>query len=223
MYWTHREENKESWYHLIPLDSWVPQNQEEGHRRKNEKAFGWGEGGRWGGRTLLSIVHRGWLSVDMCNLTCWPRTRGRATGRNIFGVKIIQFTHNRGRGRTRIQMTARGTDDDVDDGRWGVGRRGAEVRTMPTEPRSIHESELVMNKKHYRASSGHLVPFFRQFFPLFYPKKRQKMPEKTPGGFLTISSTFVLSWTIKKTRGVIFEAFGQITIEMRMVLQNNFC
>ena len=56
---------------------------------------------RGGGWTLSG----GWLSVDMCNLTCWPPMWGQCLGRNIFGVKIIQFTHNRGeRGCTRIQM-----------------------------------------------------------------------------------------------------------------------
>lgn len=51
-------------------------------------------------RGTLADRAGGWLTMDMCNLTCWPwRPWGGAWGRCVFGVKIIQFTHNREEGR----------------------------------------------------------------------------------------------------------------------------
>lgn len=72
--------------------------------------------------------------MDMCNLTCWPGGPWRdAWGRNVFGVKIIQFTHNRGGRRDYVGDTRAYSNDDVCT--WGTrmgprcnggGRNGGE-------------------------------------------------------------------------------------------------
>lgn len=119
--------------------------------------------GRGGGWTLSG----GWLSVDMCNLTCWPPMWGQRRGRNIFGVKIIQFTHNRGERKRERKMRMHAYSNVEHTGQRHTSRQGTvqkkillgsnnnAIRSSLSKP--IDNFFLKMNIKK-TCDSGHLRP-----------------------------------------------------------------
>lgn len=124
----------------------------------------WGcNGAKW--RGTLADRARGWLTMDMCNLTCWPQRPWRgAWGRNVFGVKIIQFTHNRGGGRdfagdARIQMTcARGGCGVKMQRREDWGRKDRPMHNSRAESIDTPSPSIVHEYRNKR-DSGHLWRF----------------------------------------------------------------
>lgn len=150
-----------------------------------------------------------------------PEAVARREGRNVFGVKIIQFTHNRGetgQGCARIQMThARGPSGRCTVVEGGQGRQGV-GGTMDTV-RSIDTSLLrsLMNTKQTR------FRLVRGVFPLdvvFLHRRRRSV--WCPSLCLSLSLPLCLSLGVEKKwrRGEFLTISSQLAPRKKIVERN---
>lgn len=156
---------------------------------------------KWSKRIVPGVTFDGHVQFDL--LTSVARRQGR----NIFGVKIIQFTHNRGetgQGCARIQMThARGPTWREDSAALRREEGGRLARGQFEQwPRSVdryqspsigHECET---NAIFSSSPSSFLVFSFFFFFIFMSQEDEEHPalvkdgwtkEEGRGGFLTIS------------------------------------
>lgn len=158
---------------------------------------------KWSKRIVPGVTFDGHVQFDL--LTSVARRQGR----NIFGVKIIQFTHNRGetgQGCARIQMThARGPTWREDSAALRREEGGRLARGQFEQwPRSVdryqspsigHECETNAIFSSSPPSSFLVFSFF--FFFIFMSQEDEEHPvlvKDEGGGTWRISHDFLLSW-----------------------------